>query len=443
MDDNRSQQFDPALDGEESHNPDAAMVPADDEGIALGTPESPETDAADSAEEPEPGEQVSDPVEPDHGESTAETGRAEERADDAGPQEIPESVDGAEPGDDEPVWSPASDDTPEPSEDTEPQASVQDLAEQDVSDQDQPVSELPVSEPEDEELPPGEPPVEDAAVQDSPFEPSPAGQSPEDAATELLPTEDVDPAQTRVIVNEDALPAATAVLPVDEASTPADLDELTPPAGAIPNEVEEDWSDETEPLAEPIGPDGELTQAQLLAQERAERKAARDRALGAVQPAPEPEPAPAPTVRTTDRFFGAFGLFLLRLVLAGIFGIRGVQHFLERQTTTDVIAGTYIPEPSIMALVLAAAEVLIAIALVFGLATRFAGAGIAIIAVSALVFVFWGYTSPFVAGQFGFVGEYELLLATVGLLLVFLGAGRWSIDANLRLNRQRRKETGD
>ena len=61
------------------------------------------------------------------------------------------------------------------------------------------------------------------------------------------------------------------------------------------------------------------------------------------------------------------------------------------------------------------------------------------IAGGALAFVQWGAWSPFVPGQPGFLGELELLLAAVGLTLMLVGAGGWSLDRSFRAGRQRDK----
>ena len=53
--------------------------------------------------------------------------------------------------------------------------------------------------------------------------------------------------------------------------------------------------------------------------------------------------------------------------------------------------------------------------------------------VLALTFIFWGSFAIF--KTMGFKGELELLLAGCGVLLLFLGAGGWSIDAAYRRSR--------
>ncbi|WP_432558708.1 DoxX family protein [Granulicoccus sp. GXG6511] len=174
---------------------------------------------------------------------------------------------------------------------------------------------------------------------------------------------------------------------------------------------------------------------------RERRRTERDRALGTRRRAPEQlsdEPvveqqAGAPViVRNTDRFFGSLGLFLLRVVAAAIIGLHGFAKALDIQSVQAMLANTVIPEPVIMSFVLTGAEVAIALALLFGLFTRVAGLGLAAIGIGALVFVHW-VTNPFAGNALS--GELELLLAGVGLLFLFVGAGGWSVDAAFRRRR--------
>lgn len=200
----------------------------------------------------------------------------------------------------------------------------------------------------------------------------------------------------------------------------------------------------------------------------AERAARREARLAALAPAPEPEPqhvAATPqyatpvaagtgataasavpvrtetvtvTQRSTDRFAGSLGLFLLRLVTAVIIGIHGMQHLLNLPAATQMIQETVLPAPSILAVVLGAAEVAIAIALVFGLLTRLAGLGLALVAGGALAFVRWGSWSPFKPGESGFSGELELLLVAAACCSCSWGpvAGR-STTASAPVGRRR------
>ena len=93
--------------------------------------------------------------------------------------------------------------------------------------------------------------------------------------------------------------------------------------------------------------------------------------------------------------------------------------------------------------VLGICECIAAVCIILGLFTRVAGAGIIAIMVLSLTFIFWGSFAIFKA--MGFKGELELLLAACGVLLLFLGAGGWSIDAAYRRSRAAAKaeEVGD
>lgn len=176
-----------------------------------------------------------------------------------------------------------------------------------------------------------------------------------------------------------------------------------------------------------------------LAAERAARREAREAALAApdVRAVPTPEPVVV-TRRTTDRFLGGFALFLLRLVVAAILTVRGLDFVMNPVAAQELFATTVVPEPAIMSAVTGFASLAIAVALVFGLLTRVAGLGVTLIAGGALAFVLWGNWSPFVAGRAGFVGELELLLAVVGLVLLCVGGGGFSLDRSFRKSRENR-----
>lgn len=176
------------------------------------------------------------------------------------------------------------------------------------------------------------------------------------------------------------------------------------------------------------------------ARRREEERAARARALGTVPRSTEPAPvAPVVPKPTTDKFFPSLGLFLLRLVTGGIMGIHGVQKLTDIAGTESFLASLNLPSPHYLAWGTGIAEVLAGVALVFGLLTRVAGLGVAAVAIAALVLVKWGTKNPFVSGQPGFTGELELLLAAVGLTLLFVGPGRWSIDGSIASGRRKAK----
>lgn len=182
-----------------------------------------------------------------------------------------------------------------------------------------------------------------------------------------------------------------------------------------------------------------------LAAERAARREAREAALAAPPP-PAPVVAPEPQViyrRSNDRAVPSLGFLLFRLVLAGIFGIRGVDILTDipaaRAQFETTILAAYQPGAETSAIITGVACLAVALALALGLLTRVAGLGIALIAGGALAFVYWGPWSPFVAGQPGFLGEYQLVLVACGLLLLCTGGGGWSLDRSFRAGRERSK----
>ncbi len=181
-----------------------------------------------------------------------------------------------------------------------------------------------------------------------------------------------------------------------------------------------------------------------LAAERAARRDARTAAFAA--PVVEPMVAPEPVVvlkRTNDGFWGSLGLFLVRVVLAGVIAVRGLFILTdipaaEAQFATTILAD-YPPGAQLWAIITGVSSLLVALSLLLGLLTRVAGLGVALITGGALTFLYWGPWSPFLPGQPGFLGEYELVLAAVGLLLLFIGGGGWSLDRSFRAGRERNR----
>ncbi|MFT4108455.1 DoxX family protein, partial [Propionicimonas sp.] len=233
----------------------------------------------------------------------------------------------------------------------------------------------------------------------------------------------------------------TAVVEPQESPVPEEpVSPSGPPAEAIfrmptPTSASSPEPTRLEPVSE---------EEQKLAAERAARRDARVAAFAA--PAPQPVETPKPVVihkRTNDRFWGSLGLFLLRIVIAAIFAIRGVNILTDIPAAQAEFAKTVLadipPGPQVWAIITGVASLLIALALLLGLLTRVAGLGVALIAGGALALVYWGPWSPFVAGQPGFLGEFQLVLAVVGVLLLFVGGGGWSLDRSFRAGREKNK----
>lgn len=372
----------PGQDGESRWAPverDPATVPQGDEPTApAGQAEDASSPPADGTGVPE-AEVAAEPVAaPD----SAVSKPAAEAIAEPVPATVPETAAAAEP---EPVAAPEPEPEPEPVN-------------------------VPVPEPEPVSPEPAPEPVIVPELQPEPVampEPEPAAPQPEPE----------DPAPTAETV---ALPRAAATV---AATQPIFRDSPT--------------AEDT--VAEPLS-----EEAQKLAAERAARKEAREAALAAT--APVALVAPEPVViqqRTNDKFPGSLGLFLLRLVVAAIFTVRGLHMVTNLVEVQEQFAQTIIPYPQVMAIVTAVSHLLIALAMVLGLLTRVAGLGVALIAGGALVFVLWGPWNVFltpVPGQTGaFLGEFELLLAAVGLLFLLIGGGGWSLDRSFRSARAKDK----
>ena len=302
-----------------------------------------------------------------------------------------------------------------------------------------------------------EPVVVEPVVEQAPAVEEPATEETlaveEPAAEETLAVE--EPAAEETVAVEEPAAEETVVVepPAEETVALASAPETVEPTAVVPQETA------SYPLPAPpgdsifrqpsptSGPDFEPTRVeqvtdeeQKLAAERAARREARSVALAAT--APVPLVAPEPVIvhkRTNDKFWGSVGLFLLRLVLAAILAVRGLNILTDIPAAQAQFAQTVIPYPSIMAIVTGVAALLIALSLVLGLLTRVAGLGIALIGCGALAFVQWGNWSPFIAGRPGFLGDYELLLTAVGVLLLCIGAGGWSLDRSVRAGREHNK----
>lgn len=312
-------------------------------------------------------------------------------------------------------------------------------------------------------------PVEEAPVEVEPVaaeparalaepEPAPEPTDVEPAPVEPAPVESVEQPvaePTRVLTEpEPAQPEATVSEPapvVDPGPSPVEVTAPTAPVGfpetlALPPEADTPPTEAifrdsptdavVDPYADPLS-----EEAQKLAAERAARKEARDAALAAEAPTAPVTPEPVVIKeRTNDKFLGSLGIFLLRLVVAGIFAVRGYQMLADLASTQEQLAQTLLaPYAQILAIVVGVAHLLIALGLILGLLTRVAGLGVALVAGGALGFVWWGPWNPFVAGRPGFLGELELVLTVVGLLLLLIGGGGWSIDRSFRSARAKDK----
>ncbi len=280
--------------------------------------------------------------------------------------------------------------------------------------------------------------VEEPAAEETVVVEEPAAEETvvveEPAAEETVVVEEPAAEETVAHAWEPETIEPTAVVPQETMSYPL-------PAPPVPTEsIFRQPSPTSGPDFEPTRVEQVTDEEQKLAAERAARREARAVALAAT--APVPLAAPEPVIvhqRTNDKFWGSVGLFMLRIVLAAILAVRGLNILTDIPAAQAQFAETVIPYPSIMAIVTGVAALLIALSLILGLLTRLAGLGIALIGGGALAFVQWGNWSPFIAGRAGFLGDYELLLAAVGILLLCIGAGGWSLDRSVRAGRESNK----
>ena len=269
----------------------------------------------------------------------------------------------------------------------------------------------------------------------SPLEDSAVGGGPG------APVAEDDPERTALLgaVDDDAAEDAAAGPDDDLDGTKADGTRII-----APGEDASGKDAETQAAYERAAREAEVRAQQAEAAARARQKAERDRRLGTVAAAEAPaaaeaSAAAAPAKRTTDRFAGSLGLVLLRIVAAAVVGVLGFQIVTETGPVTDALQSIGVPQADMVAMGVGILALVLAAMILFGLGTRIAAVLLAALAVATLVLFRWGHFNPFVAGRAGFSGDLEFLLAGIGLCLLFVGAGGWSVDAGLRRSRARRK----
>ena len=218
----------------------------------------------------------------------------------------------------------------------------------------------------------------------------------------------------------DAQPEATVAM-----QTPAQESTPTPTASPIPVAEQEE----------------ERRRREKLEAERA----ARNERLGVVETSPRnaSRALVEKPRRTTDGPLASLGLFFLRLVTAAILTILAYQGLTNVEGVAAASNIARLPEPRLMVWIGGFLLAAMALLLVIGLLQRVVGVLLLVMSIFSLVFIWWGAFSPFLPGQDGFLGDRDLLLGAVGLLLICLGGGGWGIDAAFRHSREAAREARD
>ena len=143
-------------------------------------------------------------------------------------------------------------------------------------------------------------------------------------------------------------------------------------------------------------------------------------------------------------------VFLIRLVVGGVFLSEGIQKFLyPGENGAGRFARIGIPSPDVMGPFVGVVEIVCGALIVFGLLTRLAAIPLIIDMLVAILSTkipillghgFWGFSLrnlPYY-GFWGMLHEARTDLAMLfgSIFLLIVGAGLWSIDARLASNRR-------
>lgn len=268
---------------------------------------------------------------------------------------------------------------------------------------------------------------------------APAGENnTSDAPADVADARNDDVEENSVQHHEDDEMEATQVVPVT-ALVVDDTESSTETTGNIPDGLYRAGGAETTAVIAPEAyPDVDVEEERLQARLDAERQA-REQRLGAVPTSSENaiREDEGPARVTTDKFLPSFALFVLRIVTAAILGATSWLILGQGVDATANFLGNYplIPEPRLVAWILGFTLGAMALLLVIGLLQRVVGFLLLAIAVAVLALIRWGSFPIFVADVEGFIGDKDLLLAAVGLLLLAIGGGKWGIDGAFRASR--------
>lgn len=195
--------------------------------------------------------------------------------------------------------------------------------------------------------------------------------------------------------------------------------------------------------AETIVEDDDLDATRVEVIDEAESdQLARDRALGKVAVVEdEPEVVVANPKRTTDKFWASLGLFLLRIFMAGLTGLWGYQCLVYREQVETALGkiGLQVGAQNALAITLGIVLMVMSVLLLLGCGTRIVAGILAIMGGVFLAFFRFGPFNPIMENQWGFYGDYELLITLVAFLFVCMGGGGWSVDYGIRRGRERKR----
>lgn len=165
--------------------------------------------------------------------------------------------------------------------------------------------------------------------------------------------------------------------------------------------------------------------------------AAPDRARPDVRTTPEWELALA---RLRNRSSTDLGLLLLRLGVLPLV-LHGVHAFWRFDAHLDAVRAGPLGgvAPTLVAIVIAAAYILIPAFLALGFATRPAGLALAVLMGLIVGLDAWSDGAVFDAASGTLVAEAGVLFGVIGLVLTFTGAGRFSLDDALAAQRRERR----
>ncbi|WP_432536495.1 DoxX family protein [Kineococcus arenarius] len=153
------------------------------------------------------------------------------------------------------------------------------------------------------------------------------------------------------------------------------------------------------------------------------------------RPPRPPRPPAAPRAPRAPPPAPSTGLLLGRLVAGALLLVHGVPKLLDPQRATGTAASLGVPAPDLAGWLVILGEVGLGSLLLLGLLTRVAGA-LLLVQMAGVWLLVHAPDGLLVEGQVN--GENALLLGAVGLVLLFTGAGRFSLDGVLRRGPARR-----